>query len=1168
MSLLTLTFSTFLALIQKSATRLLILPLGLSVTACDFGTPTCKVEYSLLDDWGSGFDAQIRLSHELEESISGWDLTFPKHLNQEMVHVENAVLSPDPTTHRLQALDGALLAPDTNHELIIRMHQSGPRQTPDRFRLNGEICEGGSIERLTFLDQLGQLVEVLVPENPATTERYSGDRFSLQMDSERIELGFTEVHQGIARFFVRNSDWADLQVEAPGISRHTRMHRVEGGNQYMVFGLNPGDSIRYRFLVGINGQTWTQWHEASYSGLDGEIASYGIPRLIETGGGKLRFELEGHPWAEIHTQIGQSFLARRLDITESGHRLEIDGLNPGDRIDYRWVVGIEENPGQYDTDWSTYLYGGQAEANLPPSIPEPDTTIPFDPDPPDENEDDPNPIEPGEESDPSTDEPIESTPDPDPTAPGENDEESETYGSTLYRFKSDLLYLFAPSSPNDSGSLEFENGQGGRFNRVAVGSTPLIYEARGLEGLYDPRQGTTGFQIWMDGWLTGIAYLQARVFYDFEGDGVVDREERYVAAPAHAQRGLDLYDSQYAPLLESQGNYRNFESGTIRLELSNPHSNGGPDVFVQADGRERARSFINPPFEFGAMEESRTQPDKTRVIFPEGVLCSLSQSTSRCGPSFNPAAPFFSAGQMETVKRDGLSAFRAPGAHGACASCHVPDAFDLAVIGYSDEDIRRRALEHVDSAKAEQIVQLVHAQRQSHDLTRILHPARFRPLQPGFEPLPGETPQDRDLAFLQFLHDEIGLLLVTDQIDSREKALEAQRQLLSLDGTNLRIGVRLDRWSEDEFHGLSHQGQDPLDGSGTVGQNGSVAEWLPNMAIRPEDPDHFYGVFDHYSEDPTDQNFWTFYDSILESTQSEENLGSADDARAFEWMTTKYQSIQVMGHMLRQKTLDYPDRAIDQKERDPIVSREIAVARQPIWHVGDLIRQRPLNCDHPDGCTVFPPFVRNETDTDKLELQSRILERAWFWAGWMLDPSLMTLDEAFETVSGDYFYPLHQGHWGGHYAFILAKMSVEKANTEGWSRAIGPGVAGHGKWASIRPFLVYKHSEFQRPMFGEYDPRHELQQRLLTNTARMWLYLVHEDVERTGTAFDRSGTAKAINFARLNWLEGTDPGGPRQDVERIFSETVEMLREATELRQQHHTDDLYDYLPVAEVPLD
>jgi hypothetical protein len=272
--------------------------------------------------------------------------------------------------------------------------------------------------------------------------------------------------------------------------------------------------------------------------------------------------------------------------------------------------------------------------------------------------------------------------------------------------------------------------------------------------------------------------------------------------------------------------------------------------------------------------------------------------------------------------------------------------------------------------------------------------------------------------------------------------------------------------------------------------------------------------------------------------------------------------------MLRQQTLEYPDRVIDQLERDIVSNRDIAIARQPIWRVGDLIRQRPLHCDHPDGCTVFPDFVKNEANEGKLELQSRILERAWFWAGWMLDRSLLTSDESFPTVSGDYFYPLHQGHWGGHYAFIVAKMSAEKANADGWGKTVGPGVAGHGKWASIRPFLVYKHSEFQRPMFGEYDPRHELQRQLLTNTARMWLYLVHEDVERTGTAFDRQGTAKAINFARLNWLEGTDPDGPREDIEQIFSETVDMLREATELRQQHHTDDLYDYLPVAEVPLD
>jgi len=47
-----------------------------------------------------------------------------------------------------------------------------------------------------------------------------------------------------------------------------------------------------------------------------------------------------------------------------------------------------------------------------------------------------------------------------------------------------------------------------------------------------------------------------------------------------------------------------------------------------------------------------------------------------------------------------------------------------------------------------------------------------------------------------------------------------------------------------------------------------------------------------------------------------------------------------------------------------------------------------------------------------------------------------------------------------------------------------------------------------------------------------------------------------------------DPGGPRDDVEAVFGRIVEHLREAGELRQQHHTYDLYDYLPVDDVVVD
>jgi hypothetical protein len=494
----------------------------------------------------------------------------------------------------------------------------------------------------------------------------------------------------------------------------------------------------------------------------------------------------------------------------------------------------------------------------------------------------------------------------------------------------------------------------------------------------------------------------------------------------------------------------------------------------------------------------------------------------------------------------------------------------LAIIGYRDEDILRRAREHVSEEQAEAIRQLIHIQREDHTLTELLHPAEFRPLQPGFTPLPGNTPRERDLAFLRHLAEEQNLLLLTGVIDSRAKAELAERQLLALNVRNLQIGVRLDRWSEDTFHGPSHIGQDPDDPHGTEGQSASVAEWLPNLATEPpaDRAEAFYASFDRYADNPTDFSFWKFYDTIRQSTASHEALRTPAHERSFAWMQTKYEAIQVMGHMLRRGTLEPPDTTIDQPHAGDEAALATAIARNPFWRVGDLIRQHPLNCNHPDGCTTFPEFVPAETREREQNLQSRILQRAWFWAGWMIDDALLRSEDNFATISGDYFYPLHHGAWNGHYAFITARMSAHKASVPDRVRPWHHARAGHGKWASIRPFLVFKHSEFQRPMVGTNDPRYFWNQRLMSNLARMWLYLVHADLERTGAAFDREGTAKAMNFVRRNWLDSVDPGGDRTATDQLFAEIVTMLGEASELREQHHTEDLYDYLPVADVVLD
>ncbi|MDG2305289.1 MAG: carbohydrate-binding protein [Candidatus Binatia bacterium] len=750
------------------------------------------------------------------------------------------------------------------------------------------------------------------------------------------------------------------------------------------------------------------------------------------------------------------------------------------------------------------------------------------------------------------------TPSPGPTPdPG---------SAEILYFQANRLHLIGQASTTTAGTLSRAPGTGGRFDRLPVGPTPLVYEITNLTVPYDPALQDTRLSLYLEGTSTAGVIAQARVRYDFEGDGTFDREETFTAGVAHATQGLHRYDSETFPLAASVGDYRDLDGGTVRLELWNPlvPVREGPDVRTGSAPAEHSPSHIVIPFAFPPTEIVAGETPRRRVDYPEGVLCPTDAPDPRCGPGFSDETALEEAA-LEQAITQGLAAFRFDGAHGSCAGCHVADAFDLAVIGYSDADIRRRALEHVSSEQAEQIVQLVHAQRQRHGLDRVLHPGHFRPLQPGFEPLPGDTVRERDFAFLQHLADEQNLILMNDVIDSREKALLAEQQLLALDVHSLRIGVRLDRWSEDSFHGPSHVGQAPY--AEAQGQDGSVAEWLPNMATVPlaNRAQEFYALFDAYAANPTDLAFWRFYDSIAEITESHEPLLNDDDSWAYEWMRTKYESIQVMGHMLRHQTLDFPDLAIDQPEPEGLDALAASILRNPLWRVGDMIRQRPLDCPTPELCTTFPPFVPNETDPAKLNVQSRVLQRAWFWAGWMVDRALLRSDESFATISGDYFYPLHHGFWNGHYAFITAKMSVEKANEASMSESWDNARAGHGKWASIRPFLVYKHSEFQRPLPGPTDPAYELNRRLMTNLARMWIYLVHADLERTGQAFDRAGTAKAVNFARLNWLDSVDPGGPREDIEARFTEIVDMLRTAEELRQPHHRFDLYEYLPVADV---
>jgi len=541
-------------------------------------------------------------------------------------------------------------------------------------------------------------------------------------------------------------------------------------------------------------------------------------------------------------------------------------------------------------------------------------------------------------------------------------------------------------------------------------------------------------------------------------------------------------------------------------------------------------------------EGSGADGDSFSVSWQEAILAPVNDSGF--GTGFDPSQRM-NAAQLAAARTEGMAAWRRIGAHGSCTSCHSPDGFDLALIGYSDADITRRALDHVTAGEAAQIVTWIKALRQTHGIARPLHPRQFRPLQPGHLPLPGATHSARDLAFGNLLNSEAALLWAKDRITSRAQALAAQAQLLALDLRKLPVGIPFDLWSEDAAHGSDHL---------------SVSEWLPNMGMQPAPGKaaEWYALHDAYLADPTDANFWAYYSRMEELLVPVEPAGYE---RGQTWNLLKYQSVHVAAHMLRHQSLCYPD-ALSGHGGGMVANRSTVIARNPLFRTGDAIRRNPLHFDAANPSTTFPPFLAATVPASQTVLreQNDNFLRVWFWMGWAYDPALLLSDSIFQTVEGDYLYSSLLQHYKVHHAFVVAMTSVAKANSTAWFNASGPGVRGHGKWAAFNPFMVLHHIERNRNEPPAGDARRVLHDRMYSNTARLWIYLVHEDLERTGSVYDRNLVRGVIRFCRA-WLNDTEAGMDHTALDAVIADIETRLNAAQELRTDFTGDDLPGGLP-------
>jgi mono/diheme cytochrome c family protein len=553
-----------------------------------------------------------------------------------------------------------------------------------------------------------------------------------------------------------------------------------------------------------------------------------------------------------------------------------------------------------------------------------------------------------------------------------------------------------------------------------------------------------------------------------------------------------------------------------------------------------------PPFDEATAPEARLLRDFAalqRASLPGDPAAAAPTGDLACGPGRRELPPSPAAARAARIER-GLAAYRKAGPKGACAGCHSAVAIDLAFIGFSDADILRRAIPQVGVADARAIVDLVHALREEQGIDRPLHPLRFRFLQPGDEVLPGlpqpaiypgtlagEQDAARDAAFARSLRDDVRLLLVGDPIRTVDQARAAQAQLLGLDLGRLRVGIPLERWSEDGFHGAA---------------SNVATEWVPMVARRPPPGTGapFEALAEAYRLDPSDANLWQLYDAIETLTVAE---GPALAAR---WSLRKYQALQVASHMLLHRTRKVPDPfASAGPPDDPAARRALGIARNPFWRVGDAVRQNPLNCNQPDPCTTFPPELDATLapGDEARERQSYEDKLSWFWLGFSLDPALVVTEDSLATVSGDYFLALTQPWYQVHNAFVVAMIVTAKANAQSYRDIPGVALRGHGRWASPRPFLAFKHSERELHHPPRQDLRHAIHERLWANAFRMFLLLMNDELARTGEVFDRARTLENVAFIRSWFGQALEIGQDHAHLDALVTELRQRLAGAREI---------------------
>ena len=449
----------------------------------------------------------------------------------------------------------------------------------------------------------------------------------------------------------------------------------------------------------------------------------------------------------------------------------------------------------------------------------------------------------------------------------------------------------------------------------------------------------------------------------------------------------------------------------------------------------------------------------------------------------------------------GLVAWRKPGAinyKAACANCHGPDGYELAMYNFDDTDLRRRAKPHLSASDAEDIVTLVHAVREKYGIKKLLDPMKDRPFQPGGEVLPGATPEERDLAFGLELTDKLPPLM-KGRVENLEAAKKASVEVMGLNPWTLKIGIPLNRISEDIFHGSEHA---------------SIANWISDTPRIPEDQtrNEWYALEDSYLANPTDDNLWKLFEGYDKLTK-QTGVQNVNDLSSM-----KQKSLFMLQHLARTGRLN------PEPDRPPIYFGDLTSVLVPnqIWDVGNLARD--FMPGDPESLGFDEDLKLKKTSGPTIGTQLADMRVSWMYLGWLFDQGLYRTSFDKRVRRGEW---IQTSIWqDGPYAIHNVYVSTRHQLVLSWSPKVWSGDPGrrHYTWDYAQLMLGQRHLH-QRPE----NPKHrEIYDRFTANCFRMSLQLLIEDLEKNHVIWLRDPSRAHVK-QMLEFLNTVDPSYATQD---------------------------------------